>query len=135
MGFAEAVACPNLDPWYQSLEENMDHDQAEELWRTSDYAVAIAATWPGVPANDVTPDELVTLLRARLNLGRDCSLRFKNATFEIDWGNRLSISEATVEVIEDGGVTREVRLSEVDGYLRETIAVPHQKSQACGSPA
>ncbi len=90
---AEAVTCPNLDPWYQNLEENMDHEQAEELWRTSDYAVAIAATWPGVPANDITPDELVTLLRARLNLGRDCSLRFKNATFEIDWGNRLSISD------------------------------------------
>ncbi|MBP9893342.1 MAG: hypothetical protein KBG84_15670, partial [Planctomycetes bacterium] len=116
---AGAVACPNLDPWYQSLEENMDHEQAEELWRTSDYAVAIAATWPGVPANDITPDELVTLLRARFNLGRDSSLRFTNATFEIDWGNRLSIGAATVEVIDEGEVSQTVNLREIDGYLRE----------------
>ncbi len=114
---AEAVTCPNLDSWHQWHEEEMDHDQAEELWRTSDYAIAIAATWPGIPANDVTPDELVTQLRARLNLGRDCPLRFKNATFEIDWGNRLNISAATVEVIEDGEVCRNERLTEVDGFL------------------
>lgn len=98
----------------------MDSDQAEELWRTSDYAVHIAATWPGVPANDLTPDELMTLLRDRLADGKSCDFRFKEAKFELEWGNRLSIRSVVVEVIENGKVTGKVRLVENSGYLQET---------------
>lgn len=115
----DAVMCPNLDPWYTWHEEEMDHDQAEELWRVSDYAVHIAATWPGIPANDVTPDELVTLLRDRLAEGKECSFRFRDAAFEFEWSNRLNIRSMLVEVIENGKVTRKVRLVENCGYLQE----------------
>lgn len=97
----------------------MDSEQAEELWRTSDYAVDIAATWPGVPANDVTPDELVTLLRDRLADGKECSFRFRDAKFELEWSNRLSIRSMVVEVMEHCKVTRKVRLVENSGYLQE----------------
>ena len=117
---ADAVMYPNLDPWQSWHEEAMDSDQADELWHTSDYAVHIVATWPGVPANDVTPDELVTLLRDRLADGKDCSFRFTDAKFEFEWSNRLSIRSMVVEVIEHGQVTRTVRLVENCGYLQET---------------
>lgn len=117
---ADAVIWPNLDPWHAWHEEGMDHEQAEELWRTSDYAVHIAATWPGVPANDLTPDELTTLLRDRLADGKSCDFRFKDAKFELEWGNRLSIRSVVVEVIENGKVTCKVRLVENSGYLQET---------------
>ncbi|MBX3472858.1 MAG: sensor histidine kinase [Planctomycetes bacterium] len=116
---ADAVAYPNLDPWHAWHEEELDHDQADELWRTSDLAVHIAATWPGVPANDVTPDELVTLLRDRLADGKDCRLRFANAKFELGWGNQLSIQSMLVKVVENGKVTRKVCLVENCGYLQE----------------
>ena len=117
---ADAVMYPNLDPWLTWHEEDTDTNQAEEMWRTSDYAVHIAATWPGVPANDVTPDELVTLLRDRLADGKQCSFRFKDAKFDCGWGNRLNIRSMLVEVIENGKVTRKVRLVENCGYLQET---------------
>lgn len=116
---ADAVMWPNLDPWNSWHEEAMDSEQAEELWRTSDYAIHIAATWPGVPASDVTPDELVTLLRDRLAEGKECSFRFKDAKFEFEWSNRLNIRGMVVEVIENGKVTRKVRLVENCGYLQK----------------
>jgi len=115
----DAVNWPDLEPWYEMHDEDMTREEAEEHWRTSEYAVQIAATWPGVPACDVSLDELVILLGKRLVGDKVCRLRFTEATFEPDWDNRMNIRSATVEVLEKGEVTRTVRLVEDSGYLQE----------------
>jgi len=112
-----AIDCPNLDPWIKVNEEEMDSDAAEELWRTSKYAVQIAATRTGVPAN-ATLYELYTLLLDRF--GKPGALvKFKDATFEFDRGETINIRTATVEFSQDNKVFREVRLHAVNGYLQE----------------
>jgi hypothetical protein len=115
----DAVACPNLDPWYEWHDEAMSHDEAEELWRTSEYAVHLAATWPGVPACDVTVDELHTLLMDRFGSESCTAVHLKDAVLELEWGGRISVQSAKVEFLEAGEMQRAVELREAEGYLRE----------------
>jgi hypothetical protein len=115
----DAVMWPHLDRWYEHYDEEMNRDESEALWRTSEQALQVASTWPGVPAADVAPDELIALLRDRLADGKGCEFRFSEASFELDWDYRLSIQSMLVEVVENGKTTRKVRLTQNCGYLQE----------------
>jgi hypothetical protein len=115
----DAVTWPDLDPWFDQYEEHMSRDEIDDAWRTSSYAMAIAATWPGPPAMDVTPEELFLLLRERYRRSEDSTFRLSNANFELGWGNCLTIHSLDLEEVIDDEVTHKTSLVAQDGYLRE----------------
>jgi hypothetical protein len=112
----DEVETPSLDLWYSEHEEEYSGAECEALWRTSQQNRDIVATWNGIPACDVTLDELCCVLNDKLKPG-DGNMTFRNMNMTPRYESCMDVENCAVLIKETGKPTRVLQLQAKDGRL------------------